>query len=501
MGKATRLPHTKSVASLQDLLVPRDRETIEALLLSTLQGESFPVTDWIVGGVARTLLKMIATGLLDRETLIGYIAAGGYLDLAAALTDPNGNPVEGWLEKLAEQQYDRTRGAATFTQKRLTLTCTSGPGPYVRSAGQMIAVSWAGNTYRNVAEVTIPDGGTVEATFQAETPGSVVSDPTGTIDALMTSLPGVTVIDQQAMFSVPVRFQVGSGTIAASASSMPTVPRTLKVQITISGQLSNGTAYYKVTKYATGVVTTSGPFQMSSSTYADDDVTLTFTDGASGTSFVAGDTWFVSTPGEPTIQNGTDKESPALLVQRCRDRWPSLSLIPTEGKYAAWVRQCSIEQSLGINRITTSPSTEIAGLMTVYVADQTGTAPAEVVTALQAYLDLRAVDIERAEVEEAAGKAVTVTGVVQVKRGRLLAVKALAKSQWSAYLATVPIGGELPGGVVRFGKLWQLLMDSGAFDATSLLLNGSAADLSLAAYEVPTVGSDGTDNLDWVEVA
>jgi hypothetical protein len=489
------------VASLQDLLVPRDRETIEALLLSTLQGEGFPVTDWEVGGVARTILKMIATGLLDRETLIGYISAGGYLDFAAELTDPNGTPVEGWLELLAEQQYDIIRAGATFTQKRLTLTCTSGPGPYTRSAGQLIAISQAGNTYRNVASVTIPDGGSVEATFQAETPGAAVVDATGTIDELTTPLPGVTVLDQQASFSTPVSFQVGSGTITPSAATMPATARTLKVAITVSGLLSDTTAYYTVTKYSGGVVATYGPYQMTSATYVDSDVTLTFADGAAGTSFVAGDMWYVSTPGEATIQNGADQETAPALAQRCRDRWPSLSIIPTEGKYAAWVRECSIEQSLGINRITTSPSTTIAGMLNVYVADQTGTAPPEVVTALQAYVDLRTVDIEYGEVQTAVGKAVTVTGVVQVKRGRLLAVKALAKSEWNAYLATVPIGGENPGGVVRFGKLWQILMEAGAFDASSLLLNSAATDLSLYAYEVPTVGSSGTDNLTWVEVA
>jgi hypothetical protein len=489
------------VATLDDLLVPRSRDTIEALLLSTLQAEGFPVTDWQAGGVARTLLKMIATGLLDRETLIQYLAAGGYLDLAAVLVDANGTPVESWLVVLAEQMYGITRAAATYTKKSITLTCTSGPGPYTRAAGQLVAVSQAGNYYTNVAEVTIPDGGSTIAVFQAQTPGSGVSDATGTIDELVTPLPGVSIVDAQTQFSVPSEFRVGSGTITPSATGTPSPARTIKFQCTTSGQLSGSTAYYKITTYTNGVAAEFGPYQMTSSTYAQGDVTLTFADGSSGTSFVAGDILYVSTPGEPTIQNGTDEETLASLAQRCRDRWPSLSAIPTESKYAAWVRQCSIDSSLGINRVSTAPSNTVAGYVNVYVADQTGTATPETVTALQAYIDKRTVDIERAVVNEASGKTITVTGTAQVKRGQLATVKAAAKAAWATYLAEIPIGGDLPGGIVKYAKLWETLMDAGCYDAVSLQMNAGIVDVVLAADEVPTVAASGTDNLTWVEVA
>ena len=490
------------MALLSDLLVPRDRDTIEAILLSTLQAENFPVTDWYVGGVARTILKMIATGLLDRETLIGYIAAGGYLDLAAALVDPNGAPIEDWLEMLAQEQYDITRAPATFTQKNITLTCTDGPGPYTRTAGQLVAVSQTGNYYRNTGSVTIPNGSFVVATFQAETPGSSVSDSTGTIDELTTPLPGVSIIDKQADFSTPISFINGTGSISKSSpDSPPDPPRTIKVTITQTGRSDDSSAWFTLTAYIAGTVTTVGPFAMGA-TIGFGDVLLTFTDGASGTnSFIAGDVWYVTTPGEPTIQNGADQESVAALAQRCRDRWPALSAIPTESRYASWVRTASVEQALGINRISTSPSTTIAGYVNVYVADQTGSATSETVTALQEYLDLRASDIERAVVASAAGLGITPAGVATVRRGKTLAVQAAADSAWKAYLASVPIGGDLPNHVVRIGKLWQILMDAGAYDASGLLLNGVEADKSLAANQVPTVAATLTDNLTWQEVS
>jgi hypothetical protein len=488
-------------AQLSDLLVPRDRTTIEAILLSTLQAESFPVTDWYAGGVARTILKMIATGLLDRETLIGYIAAGGYLDLAATLTDPNGTPIEDWLELLAQQQYDIERAVATFAQKRITLTCTTGPGPYTRAAGQLIAVSQAGNYYRNTDEVTIPDGGSVVATFQAETPGAGVTDLTGTIDELSSPLPGVSIVDTQAKFSTPVEFINGTGSIAASCAGTPSPARTIKVAITQTGRADDNSAYFTVTVYSDGTITTSAPAAMGA-TATTGDTTLTFTDGAGATnSFITGDVWYVSTPGEPTIQNGTDQESPAVLAQRCRDRWPALSAIPTEGKYASWIRTASVENSLGVSRVATAPSETIAGVLDIYVADQTGTATPETITTLQEYIDLRTVDIEQAVVMAAAGLGVTVTGTVTVRRGGMATVMAAAKTAWDAYLATVPIGGESPNGVVRIGKLWQVLMDSGAYDAVGLEINSAATDLELDPDQVPTALSDGTDNLTWVEVA
>jgi hypothetical protein len=85
-------------------------------------------------------------------------------------------------------------------------------------------------------------------------------------------------------------------------------------------------------------------------------------------------------------------------------------------------------------------------------------------------------------------------------------VQAAASTAWNAYLATVPIGGEPPIGTVRIGKLWQLLMEAGAYDATGLGINGAAADFPLSADQVPTVaGPDsshtGTANLTWQEVS
>ena len=64
--------------TLTELLSPRNRATLEAMLMAVLQGAtiegqpgtSFPVTDWIPGSLERTNLKMVVTGLLAPSALI-----------------------------------------------------------------------------------------------------------------------------------------------------------------------------------------------------------------------------------------------------------------------------------------------------------------------------------------------------------------------------------------------------------------------------------------------
>jgi hypothetical protein len=492
------------VPTLSDLLVPRDRDTIEAILLSTLQAEKFPVTDWYVGGVARTILKMLATGLLDRETLIGYIAAGGFLDLAAALEDPTGQPIEGWLVMLADQQYDQQRAPATFTRKLLTLTCASGSGPYTRAAGELRAISQSGNYYVNADAITVPDGSSVQSVFQCESPG-LVMDATGSIDTLTTPLPGLSVIDAQSKFSVPIQFWIGTGHLTANATGTPSPARTVKVTIVSSGRVGEATAkfdIYSVDSSGVGTVSSVGPFTVAA-TVTQGDAWIAFVDGPSSTnSFIGGDTWFVSTPGEPTLQNGAEEESLVALAHRCRDRWPSLSLIPTEGKYAAWARQCSVESALGVNRIISTPSTTVAGVLNVYIADATGAATSATVTAVQNYIDKRSVDIERANVASASAVTITVSGIAYAKRSQIVAVKAAAKRAWNAYLATAPIGGDKPKGIVRCSRLDQILQEAGAYNSELLNINsgGTDADLHLSANQVPAASTGGTDDITWYEV-
>jgi hypothetical protein len=497
------------MASLADLLTPRSPRDLELSLLLALQSEGFPTNDWPEGHQARTLVKMIArAGLGDREKLIGELAAGGFLDLAASLADANGVPIEGWLELLAESMFALARAEATFSRQRLTLTCTTGPGPYTRAAGQLVAVSDGGNYYRNVDSVAIPNGDSVAAIFQAEKAGPL-ADGTGTITDLSTPLPGVSIVNAPTQFSSVVKRWDGSGTITPSMSTpAPSTPRTLKIAITASGDV--GTAWATLTVYAQSAggaltaPTTYSPFQVGA-TYSLDEITLTFADGADGTSFVAGDHWFISTPGTPLVASGCDAEALPALAQRCRDRWPALSAIPTESKIAGWIRQCAVENNFGAMRVTVAPSEVVAGRVDCHVADASGYLSPEQLQTIQDHIEerLQFEPWESVAVFPAETVPVALAGGVSVKRGQLATVQAAFAANWAAYLSTVPIGGEKPGkrpgfGVLRIGKLWQTLMDAGAFDATGLQLNGAADDTDLDGDQVPAVG---IDSITWRELA
>ena len=494
--------------TLAQLLQARDRNTITAMLLATMQtppaGAPLPVTDWYPGSIDDTLVKMMATGLLDRESLIPFLAGANFLDYASTMVDADGNPIEGWMELLAWNGYGKNRIPATFTQQRLTLTCTSGPGPYTRAAGTMIAYAPAtGNRYINVASVTIPDGGSVVAVFQAESPGLGYNDQIGSIVALTTPLPGVSVTNLPASAGAPVSNITGSGSIAVTSTNITTNPRAITVRCVTTGRIGDGSALFTVTVNQGTTATTTGSIAPTDTYVTGGDVTLSFTDGPSSTnSFFSGDFWTVGVPGTSFLQVGADKESLAQLALRCRDVFPSQSPIATPGRYAAWAREANAAAvpPLGITKIWTQPSDLVAGEEDIYLAGPTSTATSDQIAAVQAYIDQRISDIETASVQSAAGIAVTPNGFVFCHRGTTVAVQKKADAAWSAYIAGLPIGGEQPGGIVKLAALEDIIMNAGAFDTSELTLNGYAQNLQLSRIQCATLGTMPSAGLGWNEV-
>jgi uncharacterized phage protein gp47/JayE len=190
-----------------------------------------------------------------------------------------------------------------------------------------------------------------------------------------------------------------------------------------------------------------------------------------------------------------------MLAQECRNRWPSLSDIPTVGRFEGWVLACSKSAGLGIVKVKPSPSLDVAGVENIYIAGSTATATPEQVATVQAYINARVSQIEGGVVIAAQAHPVTLGGSVKCRRGTTAAVKAKADAAWSKYIAAIPIGGTEPEGKVLLVKLEQALMDSGAYNVAGLTLGGSAADVVLAAYECATVSSAPSLALTWLEVS
>jgi len=171
--------------TLQDLLAPETADQAKQVLLAALSGVSppFPVTDWQEGGVARTLVELLAQARSDASVQRSAIAAGGFIGLA--LGD--------WLTLLASELYDLTRNPATFSRGTVRLASAASAPPYTIVPGQLVAQSSSGLRFSNTTGGTLAAGGTLDLTWQAESPGAAYNVGVGSITTLATPLPGVTI--------------------------------------------------------------------------------------------------------------------------------------------------------------------------------------------------------------------------------------------------------------------------------------------------------------------
>jgi hypothetical protein len=499
--------------TLAQLMQAKTADEREAQLLAMLNGAGFPTTDWYPGSVARTLVKMVTTGLLAADALIPAITTGGFL--GPFTVNDKVYPTRDWLEIKAAQDYDTVPAPAVKAKQRLKMWHVVGTGPTVISAAsQFTARSASGRLYRNttlgtvIAGTLIPTKLLVE--FEAESAGSVYNgDTAGSIVELVTPLPGLIIANEPLSFGGvdtsgrAARNGTGTGTVTPSetvAGVAPTPSRTFTLTITNAGQVSAAVGSLVIDD---GVnPSTTVPLSPIPATYvAGGGVTITFANGAQNPSFLVGDVYTFQAPGSPIINPGSDAESSDSLRTRCRGRWPSLSAVPTEDRYAGWIRQASIDNGYGVTKITVNPSVTIAGQVDIRVATSAGAVPGGVVTALQAYVDLRDGIVDLANVASAVNNPVTAGGTVTVRSSVAVAAKAAAKAAWESYIADLPIGGERSlGGVVVLEELDQAIMDAGALDVSGLTLNGVAANLSLTSIQVATAANSIDTALTWLEV-
>jgi len=173
------------VQTLNELLTPKSRDAVLAQLIQNLQGEGFNITDWYEGGVVRTLLEAESAGVADLYTLVPLVAGGGFLDTASGA----------WLDLLAFSHYSLTRKPSVWAEWRLKLTNT-GSTPYTVQASDLWAGTATGLRWQNTEGATIPAGGFVRINFKAESPGSAYNVAAGTVNALLTPLPFVSVTNE-----------------------------------------------------------------------------------------------------------------------------------------------------------------------------------------------------------------------------------------------------------------------------------------------------------------
>jgi uncharacterized phage protein gp47/JayE len=167
--------------TLSQLLTAKTRDEMVSLMLTELQAKGFPTTAWIIGGIIRSVIELVAKLLEDFSKMLVVITAGGLVEYA-----------EGdWLTLLCRSNFNTIRKEATFAEWDVTLSCSASAGPYTITAGQLWASTAAGRLFNNKAGGTLNTSGTLTLRFKAESPGVLYN--AGPVNILKTTLPGVTI--------------------------------------------------------------------------------------------------------------------------------------------------------------------------------------------------------------------------------------------------------------------------------------------------------------------
>jgi uncharacterized phage protein gp47/JayE len=454
--------------TLQQLLTPQTQAQLYQIALATFQANNFPITAWQPLGTEQTRLMAFTAALADIVgNYIPAFAAGGYLDYATGA----------WLQLLAQELYSLAFNPATFTQGNITLTAAPGVGPISVAAGNVLAVfASTGNRYILNASGTIPQGGSVSLQFQAEAAGANYNDGSnqnlsnsGQIN-LATPIPGVYASNPAGAFTGVAHIGIGTGSVTPSGS--PTAPHQVIVSVTATGNLGIAAFSYQLDA---GAVTSLGVVS-SVTNLAGTGINITFANGATGTSFVIGDSYTFNNPGSWITQQGSNVETDSALAQRCRNRWFSLSAAPTAGFY-----QLLAQSTPGVGSQVTQcivlPDVNINNKVNIVVAGPSGVLPPITVAAIQTYISPRARGTDNPVVQSPATTNVTYAGAILVSIGQLSAAQSAIQVAMTNYTSASSINPTL-----RLAAITELVMQvTGVLDMQGLTINGAAANLVLGS--------------------
>lgn len=451
-----------------EILVPPGEDGIKEKLIARLQAiPGLAIDDWEVGGVLRTLVELEATADAD---LFGAAVPATVGSASVDFANP------AWLTTLAEQLYSLTRGAAVVAIQNLRLDCDGSHGPYTIAAGTLWFQGAGGNRWVNRTGGALATSGSLAIQIQAEGPGARYNDPGGTVRTMLTALGGVTAVNAASDFGPVTAGLLSTGTIAPSRTSGGTAPSpaTFAIRIDSSGQVGAGAWSYSAdggrTFVSGGVIATTALVRGG----LPSGTTVTFSNGASTPSFVAGDQFVVVAPGSSFVTAGRDAETAATLGARCTARWPDLTRVRSESRYLGWARAASAE----VTRVRLEEDAVYLGRLYVTLAGVVGGVTGPAVAAVKAYINPRAPIGRIVVARTATTQEITASGVVQVRAASVAAVQGAAQIRWQAVLLASDIGQ-----IVRVADLVRVVMDAGAVDFTAPQLNGGG-NVVLASTEV-----------------
>lgn len=175
--------------TLDELTRPLTTEEVKAAIYAALEARGASTTTWKPGAVVRTLIAGVAIVLSALSTLIAQVAQSGFLQTSTG----------SWLTLVARYVYNVERDLGAFATGTVRLT-NGGGGIFALDAGDLVVINSAsGQTYRNTAAVTLGALSEAVVPVQATVLGTIADASPGQIDALETTLLGVTVANDEAL--------------------------------------------------------------------------------------------------------------------------------------------------------------------------------------------------------------------------------------------------------------------------------------------------------------
>jgi uncharacterized phage protein gp47/JayE len=169
--------------TLEQIRQPVAEDDALNLWLQLLDEQGFSATSWQPGSVALAIVTVGARLYSGLTYLVSWYSLQGFNDTAEG---------DG-LTAFSSSVYDNQRLAPTSTAGLCELANVSG-APHIVTLTQLEAEDQnLGLKYRNITAGTIPAGGSLVLTFEAESPGSAYNVPNDTIAVLNTPLNGVTI--------------------------------------------------------------------------------------------------------------------------------------------------------------------------------------------------------------------------------------------------------------------------------------------------------------------
>lgn len=454
---------------------------------STNVNHGFPVADWLSNpaGMEMAFINMFRQSLYDLVTskMPAQIASGW---LAKAGGD--------YLTFHADLFYEVDRNPPTKTVFNLQLSSTASAQPYDFGVGDVWVLGASGHRYVSTQAGHLDAGGTLVLAFEAEFAGASANDnPAASPPTLVTAFAGVTVSAAIGDFTDVFHLGDGTGhlTFQRLVAGFAPASGTYAIRIDTSGDVGVGLfslSFNNGPFVAIGLIGTVGltPPIVFDATNA---LVTAFNGAGSPASFLSGDEYIVTSPGGTSYIQGSDEEGDESLRQRCRTRWPSISLNQTRDVLILWTKQAAPS----VTRVAVIADPLVPGRALIYAADSRGGIDPVSVTAIAAYITPKLGSVlDSVSVAPTEEHPVSAAGSVYVTATTVAAVQAKVRAAWSAYLSTIPIGG-----TVILAELEQIIMDAGAKDISGLGIDSQPNNVFLASNEIPVIDGDIISTLGW----